>query len=153
MVVVVLILALSYWVMAQGGSFLQQLDEKWRTHDATQVLNYVETQRSANPDNAQILAARAIVAVSLQEWGRGATNFLAQAIQKTAASTNYTSSQKQIIAKKLSGLTNVFAALANDAGEPPNSSPKWNTNTHAVVFRELGDEFPHLSTLQILNKP
>jgi hypothetical protein len=40
-----------------------------------------------------------------------------------------------------------FEALADDSGEPTNSVPTWDTNVHAVVFGELGDQAPFLTTL------
>jgi hypothetical protein len=45
-----------------------------------------------------------------------------------------------------------FEALADDCGEPTNSTPTWDTNVHAVIFGEVGDEVPFFTTLdQIAN--
>jgi hypothetical protein len=147
------LLALSTAAHAQSSNFVAQINNVWKTHNASNVLVFVESQLTSNPANAQVLTARAIVAAGLQTWGRGASNYLAQAVQVVSNSTAYSTSKRQKLIGEIQSLANSYGALADDASEPQNSQPQWNTNTHVFVFGEVGDEFPHISTLQLFNNP
>lgn len=131
-----------------ANDFTAQLNALWKANDATQVLIYVESERNSHPTDPQILTARAIVTANLEQWLRGATNQLQQAMALTSASTNYTSSRKQAITQEVAQLQGIFAALADDLDEPTNSAAAWNPQIHSELFGEIGDEFPYLSVLE-----
>lgn len=138
--------AKAFMSCAGDTNFVAAFDTQWRAHDASNILTYVETQIATNR-NVEVLFARGIVAAYLQKWGRGATNYFGQAIATAQSNTCYSASGRSNLVNIISNVNGHFAALAEDVGEPNNSIPSWDTNVHAVLFGELGDQAPFLSIL------
>ena len=138
-------------VLADGTNFVITLNAKWETSDASNVLSYVETDISTNA-SPEAYFARGLVAAYLETWGRGATNYLAQAADAVDSDPDYTSEQKTSVKQSINQVKGHFSALVEEAEEPEDSEPQWNTNTHAVIFSEL-DEMPFLHVLQKIVVP
>ena len=135
-------------VLANAGdtNFVAAFDLQWRSENASNVLAYVESEVATNR-NVETLFARGLVAAYLQEWGRGATNYFGQAIAEAQSNTSYSAAGRSNVVQLITEAQGHFEALADDSGEPTNSVPRWDTNTHAVIFGELGDQAPFLTTL------
>lgn len=135
-------------VLANAGdtNFVATFDLQWRSQNASNVLAYVESQVGTNR-NVETLFARGLVAAYLQEWGRGATNYFGQAIAEAQSNASYSAEGRSNVVQLITEAQGHFEALADDSGEPTNSVPRWDTNTHAVIFGELGDQAPFLTTL------
>lgn len=133
---------------ARGGdtNFVVAFDAQWGSHNASNVLVYVDAQIATNRE-VETLFARGLVAAYLQKWGRGATNYFGQAIAEAQTNTTYSASGRSNIVQMITEAKGHFEALAEDTGEPTNSVPTWDTNVHAVIFGELGDQAPFLTTL------
>lgn len=127
--------------------FVAALNVKWQSGNASNILVFVENQVGTNR-NVETLYARGIVAAALQEWGRGATNYLGQAIQEAETGSLYSTQGKARVVKLIANAKGYFEGLADDTGEPSNSQPSWNTTNHLVIFNELGAEVPFLDVLQ-----
>lgn len=136
-------------VVAYAGdtNFVVAFNMQWQSGNASNILAFVESQVSTNR-NVETLYARGIVAAALQEWGRGATNYLSQAIQETETCSLYSTQGKARIVQLIANARGYFEGLADDTGESPKSLPSWKTNNHAVIFNELGAEAPFLDVLQ-----
>ncbi|MGQ9661869.1 MAG: hypothetical protein ACUVWX_05950 [Kiritimatiellia bacterium] len=148
----VLLVSLCWFLVASishGGdtNFVAALNMQWQSGNASNILVFVENQVSTNR-NVETLFDRGIVAAALQEWGRGATNYLGQAIQEAETGALYSAQGKARVITLIGNVKGYFEALAGDTGEPSNSQPSWNTNTHVVIFNELGAEAPFLGVLQ-----
>ncbi|MGI6495057.1 MAG: hypothetical protein ACOX5G_03035 [Kiritimatiellia bacterium] len=132
---------------AGDTNFVAAFNVRWQSKDASNILVFMENQVNSNR-NVETLCARGIVAAALQEWGRGATNYLGQAISATETSPLYSTSGKARIVRLIGNVKGCFEALADDTGEASNSQPSWNTSSHAAIFNELGAEVPFLDVLQ-----
>ena len=139
-------------VFAGDTNFVSSFNTLWQSENASNVLSYVDGYLATN-QNAEALFARGVVAAGLQSWGRGATNYLFQSITAVNASTNYTAQQKTALTNEIAGIREMYHGLLQDVGEPENSSPSWNTNTHAEIFSELGDQAPFLDVLNHIADP
>ena len=138
---------------ANGGdtNFVTAFDAQWSAKNASNVLVYVEAQVTTNRE-VETLFARGLVAGYLQKWGRGATNYFGQAITEAQSNTSYSASGRSNVIQMITTAKGHFEALADECGEATNSTPTWDTNVHAVIFGELGDQAPFLTTLdQIAN--
>jgi len=135
-------------LVATGGdtNFVSAFNAQWSSKNASNILLYVDAQVATNRE-VETLFARGLVAVYLQKWGRGATNYFSQAISEAETNTNYSAVGRSNIVHMISEASGHFASLAEESGEPTNSAPLWDTNVHAVIFGELGDEAPFLTTL------
>lgn len=132
---------------AGDTNFVAAFNTEWQSGNASNVLVFVETQVSTNR-NVETLFARGVIAASLQEWGRGATNYLGQAIQEAEGTSSYSTQGEARVVQLITNAKGYFGGLADDTNEPLNSQPSWNTNNHAVIFSELGAEAPFLDVLQ-----
>jgi hypothetical protein len=144
--VVLFVVSLAALANAGDTNFVAAFDLQWRSENASNVLAYVESQVATNR-NVETLFARGLVAAYLQEWGRGATNYFGQAIAEAQSNTSYSAAGRSNVVQLITEAQGHFEALADDSGEPTNSVPRWDTNTHAVIFGELGDQAPFLTTL------
>lgn len=131
---------------AGDTNFVAAFDVQWRSQNASSILAYVESQVATNRD-VETLFARGLTAAYLQKWGRGATNYFGEAIAEAQSNTTYTASGRSNVVQMIIEAKNHFEALADDSGEPTNSMPMWDTNLHAVLFGELPDQAPFLTTL------
>jgi len=142
----VAVLATSLPVRGGDTNFVAAFDAQWSSQNASNVLVYVDAQVATNRE-VETLFARGIVAAYLQKWGRGATNYFGQAIAEAKSNTTYSASGRSNVVQMITEVQGHFEALADDSGEPTNSVPTWDTNVHAVIFGELGDQAPFLTTL------
>lgn len=144
-----LVFVLGASLVADGGdtNFVAAFSAQWSSQSATNILVYVDAQVATNR-NVETLFARGLVAAYLQKWGRGATNYFGQAIAAAETNTTYSAVGRSNIVHMIRVASGHFAALAEEAGEPIDSTPSWDTNIHAVIFGELGDQAPFLSTLE-----
>ncbi|MDX9976057.1 MAG: hypothetical protein RBU21_23970 [FCB group bacterium] len=135
-------------LVANGGdkNFVAGFDAQWSSQNASNILVYVDAQVATNRE-VETLFARGLVAAYLQKWGRGATNYFGQAIAEAETNTSYSAAGRSNIVQMITEASGHFAALAEELGEPTNSVPSWDTNVHAVIFGELGDQAPFLTTL------
>ena len=135
--------------VSRGGdtNFVAVLNMQWQGRNASNILVFVENQVSTNR-NVETLFARGIVAAAIQEWGRGATNYLGQALHETSTNALYSALGKAHVIKLIVEVKGLLEAIAEDTGEPLNSRPSWNTNNHDVIFSELGDEAPFFNVLR-----
>ena len=137
---------------AGDTNFVSTFNSLWQSGNASNVLSYVDGYLATNR-NAEALFARGIVAAGLQNWGRGATNYLSRAIAAVNADIGYTPEQKQRVSNDLARIQDIFVGLLQDTGEPGNSSPSWDTNVQAKTFIESGGEAPFLHILNEILMP
>jgi hypothetical protein len=131
---------------AGDTNFVTAFDVQWRSQNASNILSYVEFQVVTNRD-VETLFARGLTAAYLQKWGRGATNYFGQALSEAQSNATYSASGRSNVVQMIIEAKSHFETLADDSGEPTNSTPTWDTNVHAVIFGELGDQAPFLATL------
>lgn len=153
----IIVILVSSWLIgtatyAGDTNFVSTFDSLWQSENASNVLSYVDSYLSTNR-NAEALFARGIVAAGLQSWGRGATNYLFQAITNVTENMSYTSEQKVKLSNDIARIQDIFSGLVQDTGEPENSTPSWDTNVHAVIFMESGGEAPFLHILNEIAAP
>ena len=132
---------------AGDTNFVATVNSMWQTRNASNIVAYVDSYLATNR-NAEALFARGAIALCLESWGRGAGDYLTQAVGEINSNSYYTVEQKGLLSKKITAYSGLFVAIANDANEPTNSVPTWNTNNQAIIFREIGDEFPYLFILE-----
>ena len=142
----VVLALLSLNATAGDTNFVAQVNVVWQSNNASNILTYVEDNMSTN-ENVEVLFARGVVAAYLQGWGRGATNYFGQAMSMAATSQTYSPDGQSNIVQWISSAKGLFGALAQDAEEPVDSEPSWDTNLHAIIFGELGDEIPYYDVL------
>lgn len=145
-----MLLVLIQIARAGDPQFVATFNTEWQTMDASNILTFVESELASCP-NAETLLARAIVATSLQQWGRGGVSYVDQAIQWVETNSMYSASGRAKVLATLNEMKGYFEALSDDCDEPLNSQPSWNTNHQAVLFRELGAEVPFLFELQAIS--
>ena len=125
---------------AGDTNFVHAFNAIWQTHNASNILVFVEQNVVTNA-SPEVLFARGTVAIALQAWIPGASNFWEQAIQMISTNSVYSEIGKTNAIKQLQGLQDFFSEVSNDP-------PTWNTNNHAVAFARVGDKVPYLHVLQ-----
>ena len=119
----------------ETNSFSKQLQARWATHDASNVISFVVDQYQSDTNDPKRVFARGIVASVGQHWCRGGSNFIMRAHDLLASSTNYPSATKKDITRQMKLLAIEFGIMANGiAKEPFDSGPVVNTNDLAVLF-------------------
>lgn len=133
---------------SRGGdtNFVAAFNAQWTSQNASNILFYVDAQVTTNRQ-VETLFARGLVAAYLQKWGRGATNYFSQAIAAAQSNTTYSASGRSNVVQMITEAKRHFEALSDDSMEPINSGPTWDPNVHAVIFGELGDQAPFLTTI------
>ena len=144
---VMVILATSFSTRGGDTNFVAAFNTQWCSKHASNILSYAESQVATNRE-VETLFARALAAAYLQKWGRGATNYFGQAIFEAQSNTTYSVSGRSNVVQMITETKGYFEALADDSAEPTNSVPSWDTNYHAVIFGQVGDEAPSLTTLE-----
>lgn len=134
-------------VHAATNQFLNGLNTHWASQNASNVLNYLDAELSGRPNDPQVLFARAIAAVELQQWARGATNYVMQAIHAVQSSTNYTSQEKALLHTALTNHLNFFVATVGVFNEPTNSAPQTNATIQTEMFLTNPDQYPYFDFL------
>lgn len=127
-------------------NFVAAFNEVWRTQNASNIVAFTEANVNTN-ESAETLFARALAAVYLEKSARGGANYLGQAQIAVQVNPMYSVEGRAQILELLEDTKGLFEALADDSLEASNSIPQWDTNMHAVVFRELGDEVPFFSSI------
>lgn len=134
-------------VLAGDTNFVAAFDAQWCAGNASNILAFTEANVSTNT-SVETLFARAVAAVYIQKWARGATNFLGQAMTMAQGDTALSPEGRFNVVHLLEETKCLFEALADDSNEPSNSVPHWDATMHAVVFGELGGQAPFQTTLQ-----
>ena len=132
---------MSIYAIAGDTNFVATFSTIWKTHNASNILTFVE-QNVATNKLPEVFFARGGVALMLQEWSLGATNYWEQAVQMIATNETYSVTGRTNIIKEIRWLQDVVSVI----GENP--LPSWNTNVHAVIFTGIGYEAPFFYTLQ-----
>jgi hypothetical protein len=143
----------AFFVHAETNQFLIVLNTHWTSQNASNVLHYLDTELTSRPDDPQVLFARAVAAVELQQWARGATNYVLQAISAVNSATNYTSEEKTPLLASLTNHLNFFVATIDVLNEPANSVPQTNTTIQAEMFLTNPDEYPYFEFLSTFKYP
>jgi len=141
MKMITLIWSLGMTAFAGDTNFVASFKTMWQTHNASNILVFVE-QNVATNRSPETLFARGGVALMLQEWSVGATNYWEQAIQTIATNETHSATGRTNIIKEIRWLQDIVSTIDD------NPLPSWNTNVHAVVFAGVGYEAPFFYTLQ-----
>jgi len=130
---------------AGDTNFVAQFNAIWQTRNASNVLMFVE-QNVATNASPEVFFARSCIAMALQQWSIGASNYLEQAIQMVATNGAYSAKGKTNAINTIRDFQGLFSAMV-DVNVP---QPVWKTNNHAAIFAEVGDEAPFLIELKEL---
>lgn len=133
--------------LAGDTNFISSFDAQWCAGNASNILAFTEANVATNA-SVETLFARAVAAVYVQKWARGATNFLGQAMAMAQGDASLSPGGQSNVVHLLEETKRLFEALADDSNEPGNSVPQWDAAMHAVIFGELGGQAPFLTTLQ-----
>ena len=125
---------------AGDTNFVNAFNSIWKTHNASNILIFVEQNVTTNK-SPETLFARGIIAVALQEWTLGASNYWEQAIQILTTNDTYSAMGKTNAIKEIRGFQMLYSGLSD-------SPPRWETNTHSVIFMHSGNEVPFLDELK-----
>ena len=90
---------IGFVTFAGDTNFVAQFNSVWKTHNASNVLVFVEQNITTNK-SPETLFARGIVAVFLQEWSQGATNYWEESMQMITTNTVYSETGKTNATKK-----------------------------------------------------
>jgi hypothetical protein len=142
--VIVAVGCLSVATFAGDTNFVAQFDVVWKTHNASNILMFVE-QNVATNKSPETLFARGIVAIMLQEWGQGATNYFEQVTQMITTNNAYTEIGKTNIIKDIQFVQFIAVKMTD------KPLPSWNTNDHATFFVELATEPIFFDTLKAIS--
>ena len=131
--------------LAQTTNFIEAFNAIWNTHDASNILAFVE-QNVATNKSPETLFARGIVAFTLQLWPQGASDCWEEAIQMIVPDNAHFASWQTNAISKVQEFRDVFK------GEEGNA-PSWDANMHKIVFARCGDEAPLLDDLKTMIDP
>ena len=121
--------------------FADAFNAIWKTHNASNILEFVEQAVATNKSPATLFA-RGVVALELQEWGVGAIHYWEQALQMIVANNMYPAVWEKSVTKTLCWMQ------LSSASEKGDALPSWNANAHAEIFAHWGDEVPHYDELK-----
>jgi len=127
--------------LAGDTNFVAAFNASWMTHNASNILVFSE-QAVATNASPETLFARGSIAVAIQGWTEGATNYWAQSIQMIATNTVYSEKGRTNIIQEIQSLQRFISNF------PSDPQPSWNTKRHAALFAETGDEVLFFDTLQ-----
>jgi hypothetical protein len=139
------VLTLSIWA---DETFLTELNEVWNTHNATNVLHFLNEKLAASSNDPQILFARANAALEMENWARGATNYVHQSINAVALSPDYNAENRAILLAELNLHLNFFEITVDFLAEPNPSYPQTNILVQTEMFQLESGEFPYIEFLQ-----
>jgi len=125
---------------AGDTNFVAQFNSVWKTHNASNVLVFVE-QNVATNASPEVLFARGTIAATLQACSQDATNYWEQAIQMVVTNNTYSEKGKTNAVKQIQAFQNLFAGASTN-------HPSWNTELHNFFFTKMGDEVPYFGILQ-----
>ena len=125
---------------AGDTNFVAQYNAIWQTRNATNIYEFV-VQTIATNKSPEVLFARGCVAIDLQDWSVGASNYWEQSMQIISTNTVYTEAGRTNVIKKIQWLQGLFAQFED------NAPPSWNTASQAVIF-----SLPRTPSLHILEE-
>ena len=137
---------------AETNQFVMALNAAWASKSASNVLGFIEKELTDRPNDPQVLFARAVAAVELEQWCRGATNYCARAIEMVRQDS-YTAENKQFLLKELSEHLEFFTASIGVFKEPEYSFPQTNAILQAEMFQSCPSEFPYADFIARFNSP
>ena len=140
--VIVMIVCCGINVCALAGdtNFVEAFNAVWLTHDASNVLVFVE-QNVATNASPEVLFVRGIIAMALQDWVPGATNYWEQAIQMVTTNSLYSEKGKTNAVNQIQFFQRIFIGSNTN---PPSWHPEW----HEHFFTKTGDEAPFLNAVR-----
>lgn len=136
----IIVCGVSLSAFAGDTNYVDSFKIAWRTHNASNILEFVE-QNVATNASPEALFGRGLIAVMLQSW-RGATNHFEQSIHMIATNGIYSSTGKTNIIQEI----RLIQSLVEDVADSP--LPTWNTNRHTLFFSELVAEPIFFDTLE-----
>ena len=125
---------------AGDTNFVAQYDAVWQTRNATNIYEFVE-QAIATNKSAEVFFARGCVAIDLQDWSIGASNYWEQAIQILSTNSAYSAIGRTNVIARIWWLQGLFAEIED------NAPPSWNATSQAVIFL-----LPRTPSLDILEE-
>jgi hypothetical protein len=128
--ITIAVCSLGLLAFAGDTNFVAQFKDVWQTHNASNILVFVE-QNVATNKSPETLWARGSVAGSLQGWLIGTTNYWEEAIQMISTNNTYSVTGRTNTIKSLRWNQDVTAEISNMEFRP---LPLWNTNAHAFIF-------------------
>lgn len=125
----VVMIASCFGVTAFAGdtNFVAQYDAIWQTRNATNIYEFVE-QAIATNKSPEAFFARGCVALDLQDWSIGASNYWEQSIQIISTNSIYTEIGRTNVVNRIRWLQGLFAQIED------NAPPSWNAASQAVIF-------------------
>jgi hypothetical protein len=131
--------------------FVTELNKIWREQNATNLIQFLDTKLVQSPNDPQVLFARGNTAAEMEQWVRGATNYVYQALTNLEASTEYSASNKAILLRELNNHLRFFEISIDVFSEPNPSFPQTNTLMQMELFQTNSNEFPYIEFLQKLD--
>ena len=135
------------------NSFSTNLDARWATHDASNVISFVVDQYQSNTNDPKRAFARGIVAVFAQHWCRGGSNYIARACDLLSVATNFPPEIRTVNTGKMRQLISQFGQMADGFNEPVDSGPVCDTNDLAVLFIAWPSSAPYSEIIKELDLP
>jgi len=139
---IIIYMMLLITTFADETSFVTAFNTMWQTHNASNILIFVEQNVTTN-SSPETLFARGIVAGTLQGWGQGQTNYWEQAMQMLADKEDKSDLWKTNAVNQIQWIQILMSTKGVD-----DNPPSWNTNAHSIIFSILGDEPPFYDTLK-----
>ena len=130
---------------AGDTNFVASFKTMWQTHNASNILVFVE-QNVATNKSPETLFARGIVSTALQFWNQGTTNYWEQSIQMIATNNAYSEISRTNIIKQIRFFQFAVSTMAEDTPQP-----SWNVNEQAVIFAELASEPFYFDVLKAIS--
>jgi len=137
---VAVVCCVGFFAYAGDTNFVAAFNAVWKTHNASNILVFVE-QNVATNKSPETLFARGTIAVTLQACSQDATNYWEHAIQMVTTNNVYSDKGKTNAVKQIQAVQNLFAGASTN-------HPSWNTELHNFFFKKMGDEVPYLGILQ-----
>ena len=125
-------------------AFVTELNSKWQAKHASNLIAYLDLQLIQTPQEPQVLFARAVVAAELEQWGRGATNYLQQALNYLELSTEYSVANKEKLIYELNEHFDFYSQSITHFNEPNPSYPQSNTVWQEEIFAGGTSDFPYM---------
>ena len=124
---------------AGDTNFVEAFDTIWKTHNASNILEFAE-QNVVTNKSPETFFARGVIAATLQAWSQGATNYWEQAIQMLATNSVYSEKGKTNAIKQIRAFQGAFAGVSTNP-------PSWLLVVHDLYFTTTGDDAPFLGTV------
>ena len=141
---ILIVCCIGFFAFAGDTNFVAAFQAMWQTHNATNILVFTE-QNVATNKSPETLFARGCIAIDLQGWGAGATNYWEEAAQMIDTNGTYSAVGKTNIIKTIRWLQEGIT----DPSDP--LLPSWNTNDHIGVFALSPDNPMFYKVLQAIS--